>query len=95
MSEHETGSPSFEAALARLEEIVARMESGKLSLDESLKQVEEGMKCARICAAKLGEAERRLELLVKKADGTLAWAEQPLDADTGPGRGSPDPAGPV
>jgi exodeoxyribonuclease VII small subunit len=55
----------FETALARLEEIVAKMEQGELPLEQSLKLFEEGIKLARICGAKLDEAERKVEILLK------------------------------
>jgi len=59
----------FEAALERLEGIVGKMEGGDLSLDDSLKMFEEGVRLARLCSAKLDAAERRIEILLKNADG--------------------------
>ncbi len=56
----------FEEALEKLEEILRRMEGGDMSLEESLKAFEEGIKLARICTAKLDEAERRVEILLKQ-----------------------------
>ncbi|HTZ40142.1 MAG TPA: exodeoxyribonuclease VII small subunit [Syntrophales bacterium] len=56
----------FEEALAKLEEIVRKMEQGELTLDESLTSFEEGIRLARLCAKKLDEAERRIEILLKK-----------------------------
>ncbi len=56
----------FEEALAKLEEIVRKMEQGELTLDESLASFEEGIRLARLCARKLDEAERRIEILLKK-----------------------------
>ncbi|MEI7591463.1 MAG: exodeoxyribonuclease VII small subunit [Deltaproteobacteria bacterium] len=53
----------FEDALQKLESIVKKMESGELSLDESLKAFEEGVKLARFCAGKLDEAQRKVEQL--------------------------------
>jgi len=68
--------PKFEDALARLEEIVAEMESGRIPLDESLKKFTEGMRLAEFCAARLNEAQQKVEVLVKKsADGAGAWAD--------------------
>ncbi|NPV04156.1 MAG: exodeoxyribonuclease VII small subunit [Syntrophaceae bacterium] len=60
----------FEDALAKLEEIVRKMEQGELTLDESLAAFEEGIRLSRLCAAKLDEAERRIEILLKKEGGT-------------------------
>ena len=58
----------FEEALGRLEEIVRRMEAGDMSLEESLKAFEEGIKLARVCSRKLDEAERRVEMLIKQGE---------------------------
>jgi len=60
---------SFEKALKRLEEIVNKLESGDLPLDESLKIFEEGVKLSRFCAKKLDEAERKVEVLLKNEKG--------------------------
>jgi exodeoxyribonuclease VII small subunit len=56
----------FEGALAKLEEIVRKLEQGELTLDESLASFEEGIRLARLCAGKLDEAERKIEILMKK-----------------------------
>jgi exodeoxyribonuclease VII small subunit len=61
----------FEAALARLEEIVKELESGDLPLDLSLKLFEEGIKLSRICNKRLEEAERRVEILIKDKNGKV------------------------
>jgi len=61
----------FEAALSRLEEIVSELESGELGLEQSLKLFEEGVKLARICNARLEEAERKVEVLVKDKNGKM------------------------
>ena len=61
---------TFEACLARLEQIVAALESGNLPLDESLKVFEEGVALARHCGRYLEEAERRIEVLAKDESGT-------------------------
>ena len=63
--------PKFETAMKRLEEIVARMETGDLPLDESLKLFEEGIKLSRMLNKRLEEAERKVEALVKDDSGTL------------------------
>lgn len=60
----------FEDALAKLEEIVRKMEQGELTLDESLASFEEGIRLSRLCAGKLDEAERRIEILLKKEGAT-------------------------
>ncbi len=61
----------FETSLKKLEEAVNRLESGELTLDESLKLFEEGIKHAAICSRKLSEAEQRVELLLKQRDGSF------------------------
>ena len=62
----------FEKSLTRLEEVVKRLESTDLSLDEAMKLFEEGVKLSRECQKQLEEAEGRVEILLKKADGKIA-----------------------
>lgn len=62
----------FETALGRLEEIVRKMEDGEMSLEESLKLFEEGVKLSRLCDQKLQAAERRIEILLKDQEGNVA-----------------------
>jgi exodeoxyribonuclease VII small subunit len=61
----------FEASLSRLEEIVTELEGGELPLEQSLKLFEEGIKLARICNARLEEAERKVEILLKDKSGKM------------------------
>jgi exodeoxyribonuclease VII small subunit len=68
----------FEDALAGLERIVAQMEGGDLPLDDALKLFEEGVRLSRFCSAKLDEADRRIEILIKGADGE--WRGEPFPA---------------
>ncbi len=56
----------FEEALEKLEEIVKKMEGGEMSLEESLKAFEEGIRLSRLCAKRLDEADRRVEILLKQ-----------------------------
>jgi exodeoxyribonuclease VII small subunit len=58
----------FEEALGRLEDIVRKMEAGDMTLEESLKAFEEGIKLARLCSRRLDEAERRVEILLKQEE---------------------------
>ena len=58
----------FEEALGRLEDIVKKMEAGEMTLEESLKAFEEGIKLARLCSRRLDEAERRVEILLKQEE---------------------------
>ena len=59
----------FEDAMRELEEIVKRLESGDLPLEESLKIFEEGVALSRYCFNKLEEAEKRVSILVKDEGG--------------------------
>lgn len=56
----------FEEALGKLEEIVRRMEAGEMTLEESLKAFEEGIRLSRLCAKKLDEADRRVDILLRE-----------------------------
>ncbi|HVB58772.1 MAG: exodeoxyribonuclease VII small subunit [Candidatus Acidiferrales bacterium] len=69
----------FEKSLARLEEVVKRLESTDLSLDEAMKLFEEGVKLSRDCQKQIEEAEGRVEILLKKADGKIA--AEPFDPE--------------
>ena len=55
----------FESALKELETLVSRMESGELSLDESLKAFERGIELTRKCQSSLEAAELRVQTLTK------------------------------
>jgi len=59
----------FESALKSLEEIVVQLESGDLTLDRALELFEEGVQVSRFCSSKLEEAERKVEVLIKTAEG--------------------------
>lgn len=61
----------FEAALARLEEIVRALDTGEAKLDESLALFEEGVKLVKLCSDKLDKAEQTVKILVRGEDGNL------------------------
>ena len=61
----------FERSLQRLEEVVKRLESANLPLDEAMKLFEEGVELTRECQKQLEEAEGRVEILLKKAGGNV------------------------
>jgi exodeoxyribonuclease VII small subunit len=65
----------FEVSLKKLEDAVSRLESGELSLDDSLKVFEEGVRHASICSRKLNEAQKKVELLLKQKDGSFKREE--------------------
>jgi exodeoxyribonuclease VII small subunit len=73
MSDDIPSDLTFEQAYAQLEEIVAQLESGDLSLDESVALYERGQKLARRCGEMLDSAELRVQQLT--GDGEL----RPLD----------------
>jgi exodeoxyribonuclease VII small subunit len=56
----------FEEAMTKLEAIVRKMETGEMTLEESLKAFEEGIRLSRLCAARLDEAERRVDMLIRE-----------------------------
>ena len=62
---------SFEKALERVEQIVAEMESGKLTLEKMISHFEEGSKLVKFCSTKLNEVEKKIELLLTK-DGQVS-----------------------
>jgi exodeoxyribonuclease VII small subunit len=70
-NDDERADLTFEEALARLEEIVVRLESGDLPLEESLNVFEEGVRLTRHCSKRLSEAERKVTILLKNAQGDL------------------------
>lgn len=67
----EAASLTFDAAIQRLEAVVAEMESAELPLEQLIEKYEEGVRLLRLCNEKLNEAQRKIEILRKKADGSL------------------------
>ena len=61
----------FEEDLKKLQKIVEDLSSGKITLGESLKKYEEGVKIAQVCSVALAEAQRKVEQLMKK-DGKIS-----------------------
>lgn len=61
----------FEEAIKKLEEISKELESGNLSLDESVNKFEEGMKLSKTCTKMLNEAEKRINILINN-DGEIS-----------------------
>jgi exodeoxyribonuclease VII small subunit len=64
--EAEDSDVPFEEALAKLEEVVDRLESGDLELEASLTAFEEGVRLSKRCAGQLDAAEQRVEILVRE-----------------------------
>ena len=61
----------FEEAFKRLDEIVTKLESGDLSLEESMTLFEEGITLTKTCKTRLEAAEQKIQLLIKDSDGNL------------------------
>ena len=66
---------TFETAMARLEKIVSELESGRVSLDESLKLYEEGIALVRFCSNILDNAEKKIKIVKSDSNGTLSEEE--------------------
>ena len=75
----EAKTKTFETQLAALERVVRELERGDLPLEESLKLFEEGVALSRECQKQLEEAEGKVEILLKKADGKMV--AQPFDPE--------------
>lgn len=65
---HEEGR-TFEASLEALEQIVQQLEDGDLPLEKSLELFEQGIRLSRECQERLGQAERRIEILLRDNQG--------------------------
>ena len=69
---------NFEQQLGSLEALVESLESGDLSLEDSLKSFEQGIKVARECQTALKQAEQKVELLMRQGDELVS---QPFEPD--------------
>jgi exodeoxyribonuclease VII small subunit len=86
----ETDELPFEAALAKLEQVVDRLEQGDLELEASLAAFEEGVRLSRRCASQLDAAEQRVEVLTREGG---EWLERPFaSGEAEEGRGADDEA---
>ncbi len=74
---------AYDVLVARLEGVVGELESGQLGLERSIEKFAEGVKLAQEATRKLDEAERRIEILVRNADGSEE--EVPFDPEGGKG----------
>ncbi len=79
MSRKKTEPPSFEDSLNELEALVERMESGEMSLEESLGAFERGISLTRTCQQALQAAEQKVEVLTAR---TAEADTEPFDDDT-------------
>jgi exodeoxyribonuclease VII small subunit len=69
----------FEDALNELEQIIAELEGGELTLDESLERYERGIKALNACRKVLSQAEKKIQLLLRTSEGELTT--RPFEAD--------------
>lgn len=75
---------SFESCLAALEQVVEKIETGEMNLEESLATFENGVHLVKTCNEKLNEVEKRIELLTKDPDGKLQLSLlEDLEGDAG------------
>ncbi len=74
---------SFEKAFARLEEILEKLNSGTVNLDESLELYEEADRLITTCSKRLNDADRKIEMLIKNRNGdvTIGNDDKPLVQD--------------
>jgi exodeoxyribonuclease VII small subunit len=75
MAQKDPADKKFEAALEELEQIVERLESGELSLEDSLSAFENGVGLVRFCNQKLNDVEKKIEMLVRDKEGKLDLKE--------------------
>ena len=66
---------NFEETMKELEEIVQKLENGKLNLDDSIEEFEKGMKLSKSASKYLEDAEKKITILVKDKDGELTEEE--------------------
>ena len=71
--------PTFEEALKSLENVVAKLESGEIKLEESIRLFEEGMKLSSLCQKRLDDADRKIEVLLRKPGGVVSGTEDESD----------------
>ena len=87
MTNNETKTRSFESSLEALEQIVHQLEEGDLPLEKSLELFEQGIRLSRECQERLGQAERRIEVLLRDNQGRPTVSEFAAEQDS---NSSPD-----
>ena len=75
--------PSFEEALARLEQIVGEMEQGELNLQELVLRYSEGVTLANQCTQSLSRAEKAMDLLLQDKDGEAMTTPLEIEKEQG------------
>lgn len=71
---------TYEEAIQTLEQVVARLESGEIGLDESMMLFRQGMALSEICSGKLAAIEKQITQLIEKPDGQIE--EKPFGEET-------------
>jgi exodeoxyribonuclease VII small subunit len=74
-----TEMAGFEEHLTKLETVVEKLERGDLTLDESVRLFEEGMKLSQACKAELDQAEGRIQVLLETRGGKMQAAEMEVE----------------
>lgn len=87
MTNNETKTRTFESSLEALEQIVHQLEEGDLPLEKSLELFEQGIRLSRECQERLGQAERRIEVLLRDNQGRPTVSEFAAEQDS---NGFPD-----
>jgi len=72
-------SLTYEEAIQALEQVVGRLESGEISLDESMALFRQGIALSELCAGKLAAIEKQITQLIEKSDGQIE--EKPFGED--------------
>lgn len=73
---------TFEEAMKGLEEIVRELESGDLSLEQSMAKFEKGIQLSKFCSGKLDETERKITILLRDQDGETVEKPFPDEAES-------------
>lgn len=70
---------TYEDSMKELEQVVKELESGELSLDESIKKFEKGMELSKHCSSLLEDAEKKITLLIERENGEIV--EEPFEIE--------------
>ncbi len=89
MAKKSANLPDFEAALAELEKIVEKMESGEQSLEDALKSFQRGIELTRLCQQGLKDAEQKVEKLIQQ-NGEFRAVPLNEEADSAPDTNTDD-----
>lgn len=74
-------TPSFEQALAELEELVQAMESGDLSLEKLMENYAKGVELSKLCMTALDRAEKAMDVVLKEKDGAVEELRLEIEGD--------------